>query len=82
MAPQRPHQEARSGTNVGVDTTPPCRLTPSCHRVRLPWQVEQFKEDLYHAAAQRGLITEDFTHRHLRIKIVHFGSYRELPEVR
>ena len=43
-------------------------------------KVEGFKEELYHGAARSGIITDDVTHKQLRVKIVSFTSYRELPE--
>jgi len=42
-------------------------------------KVEAFKEDLYAGAARSGIVTEEMTHRNLRVKIVDFASYRELP---
>ena len=40
-------------------------------------QVESFKEELY---ARCFMLSEETTHRQLRVKIVDFASYRELPD--
>jgi len=44
-------------------------------------KVEAFKEELYHGGLRSGLVNEEITHRHLRVKIVDFASYKELPAV-
>lgn len=43
-------------------------------------KMEAFKEDLYFVAGKQGLVNEEHTHEQLRIKIVTFGSWKELPD--
>lgn len=43
-------------------------------------KVETFKEEVYAGGARSGILTEEVTHRQLRLKIVDFASYRELPD--
>lgn len=43
-------------------------------------KVESFKEELYNGAARSGIVSEECTPRQLRVKIVDFTSYRELPD--
>ena len=44
-------------------------------------KVESFKEELYAGAARSQIVSEEVTHRELRIKVHHFSSWRELPDV-
>ena len=43
-------------------------------------KVEAFKVDLYNSAAQKGIINDEFTPKHLRIKIVDFAKWDKLPD--
>ena len=43
-------------------------------------KVEQFKVELYQGATRSGIVNEEINHRHLRVKIVDFASYRQLPD--
>ena len=44
-------------------------------------KVEAFKVELYGGAFKSKLITEEITHKELRVKISDFASYRQLPDV-
>jgi len=44
-------------------------------------KVESFREEVYAGAVRSGIIREEVTRAELRLKISHFASYRELPDV-